>query len=321
MIKRLNIQNFKSIKHLHLDCKRVNIFIGRPNTGKSNILESVGVFSFMYGKFEHLVRFENDFANLFNDQDLGKEIKITADDYYYEIKFSNQRFIGAGGDKDKKIFNFSFDYGFNLGGGAGGSGISPFKFYRFVISEKFPIQRNDFLLPPRGENLLFVLQTNKVARKVAWDIFNEYGFEMVFEQKENNIKIEKSIEYGKVLFPYSLVSDTLQRIVFHLVAIETNKDSVIIFEEPEAHAFPYYTKFLAERIAMDKTNQYFISTHNPYFLLSVLEKSPKNEIGIFITDFKEYQTKVRPITVKEMPKVFDLAEDIFFNLDLFTEKE
>ncbi|MDZ7336887.1 MAG: AAA family ATPase, partial [candidate division KSB1 bacterium] len=45
MISILEIKNFKSIKHITLDCRKVNIFIGKPNTGKSNILESVSIFS------------------------------------------------------------------------------------------------------------------------------------------------------------------------------------------------------------------------------------------------------------------------------------
>ena len=45
MIKNLEIKNFKSIKHLKLDCKRINLFIGEPNTGKSNILETLGILS------------------------------------------------------------------------------------------------------------------------------------------------------------------------------------------------------------------------------------------------------------------------------------
>ena len=44
MIKKLEIENFKSIKHLSLDCKRVNVFIGEPNAGKSNILEALGCY-------------------------------------------------------------------------------------------------------------------------------------------------------------------------------------------------------------------------------------------------------------------------------------
>ncbi|HEX9956575.1 MAG TPA: AAA family ATPase, partial [Fibrella sp.] len=39
----VEIKNFKSIKDLRLDCKRVNIFIGKPNVGKSNILEALGL--------------------------------------------------------------------------------------------------------------------------------------------------------------------------------------------------------------------------------------------------------------------------------------
>ena len=44
MIKKLHIKNFKSIKELDLNCARVNVFIGEPNTGKSNILEAIGIY-------------------------------------------------------------------------------------------------------------------------------------------------------------------------------------------------------------------------------------------------------------------------------------
>ena len=45
MIENLSIKNFKSIKDLSIDCKRINLFIGEPNAGKSNILEALGVMS------------------------------------------------------------------------------------------------------------------------------------------------------------------------------------------------------------------------------------------------------------------------------------
>ena len=84
-------------------CKKVSIFVGKPNTGKSNILESVGIFSLTYGNLKDFVRFEN-MTNLFYDQDLGEKIEITADDIYFEIKLENGRFIGSGGDEEKKFF-------------------------------------------------------------------------------------------------------------------------------------------------------------------------------------------------------------------------
>lgn len=320
MIKNLEIKNFKSIKYLKLDCKRVNIFIGKPNTGKSNILESVGVFSLSYGNLKDYVRFEN-MTNLFYDHDLGEKIEMTNDDIYCEIKFENGRFIGKGGDKDNKVFNFDFNFDYVGSGSSGRGGVSPFKFYRFEVMNTFRRQDSNFLLPPKGENLLFILQSNKSLRKLAADMFSEYGLRIVLKPQESKIEVQKEIEDVIISYPYSMVSDTLQRIVFYLVAIETNKDSTIIFEEPEAHAFPYYTKYLAERIALDKTNQYFISTHNPYFLSSVLEKTPKDDIGIFITYFKDYQTKVRPFTEEEMPEILDLNMDVFFNLDRFLNAE
>ena len=318
MIKNLDIKNFKSIKNQVLECKRVNILIGKPNTGKSNILESIGVFSLPFGELKDFVRFE-DMTNLFYDQDLGEKIKINADNFYYEVKFADGDFLMGGGNKEKKTdfkFNSNFDYGGNTHNRLI-TGSSPFKFYKFEIIKDFRRQLSNFLLPPRGENLLSILLTNKDLRKLSADIFKEYGFRIVLKPQDNKIEVQKEIEDVIVSYPYSLVSDTLQRVVFYLVAIETNKDSVIIFEEPEAHAFPYYTKFLAERIAMDETNQYFISTHNPYFLLSVLEKTPCDEIGIFITYFKDYQTKVRTLSDKEKSEILDLDASIFFNLDKF----
>jgi AAA15 family ATPase/GTPase len=189
-----------------------------------------------------------------------------------------------------------------------------------VVIDTFARRESDFLLPPKGENLLQILLTKKDLRRVAADLFDEYGLKIVLKPQEHKIETQKEIDGVIISSPYSLVSDTLQRVVFYLAAMATNKDSTIIFEEPEAHAFPYYTKFLAERIALDKSNQYFVSTHNPYFLLSVLEKTPKDEIGIFITYFKDYQTKIRPLTEDEMPEVLDLDASVFFNLNHFLEE-
>ncbi|MDW8041127.1 MAG: AAA family ATPase, partial [Nitrososphaerota archaeon] len=69
MIKNLEIFNFKSVKHLKLECKRINLFIGEPNTGKSNILEVIGLLSYMYygGDVRRFCRFEN-MTDLFYDR-------------------------------------------------------------------------------------------------------------------------------------------------------------------------------------------------------------------------------------------------------------
>jgi AAA15 family ATPase/GTPase len=50
-IQNLYIENFKSIRSLELsNFKRINLFIGRPNVGKSNIIEALSLFSVPYLK-------------------------------------------------------------------------------------------------------------------------------------------------------------------------------------------------------------------------------------------------------------------------------
>ena len=322
IFRSLEVKNFKSIKHLKIPCKKVNLFIGKPNTGKSNILESIGIFSLPYGRqISNIIRFEN-MSNLFYDQEISQKIEVKADSLtcwisFEEGKFKSEACESRGRDKD---IIFKFDVDFNGNGSFSWRKESKVKFYRFKVLKEFPSQKAPFLLPPYGENLLFLLLTNKELKKFVSTIFKEYGFRVVLKPHESKIEIQKEIDQIIVSYPYSITSETLQRTLFYLLAVETNKDSVLIFEEPESHSFPYYTKYLAERIGLDDTNQFFISTHNPYFLLSLLEKGKKEDIAVFITYFQNYQTQVRKVTEEEIEKIIDGEIDPFFDVERFLEE-
>jgi len=322
MIKNLEIKNFKSIKHLKLNCKRINLFIGKPNTGKSNILESLGLLSHVfYRNIRNFVRFES-MSNLFYDENLDESMEVSFDDEKLEINLDGNKFRGVWHEKEKP-FAFQYDY---LGHGSvpdpqAFQEFSSFKFYRFDRMEEFPVKEAGFLLPPSGKNLLTVLMSHKGLKTMVSEIFKPFGFKLVFKPQESKIEVLKQYEDILISYPYSLVSDTLQRIVFYHTAIHSNKNSVLVFEEPESHAFPYYTKYLAEIIALDENNnQYFISTHNPYFLLSIIEKTPKDELGVFITYFEDYQTKVKPLSKKDIKGILEAEIDAFFNIERFLER-
>lgn len=317
MINELSIKNFKSIKDVNLRCRRVNIFIGEPNTGKSNIQEVLGLLSHVYyGELKNFVRFEN-MSNLFFDQDLEQNVNIKFDQKQLEIKFENGLFVGD-------YFN-GYDHNVVFGYNYGGTGhqnlhgdFSQFKFYRFVVRSSFTNRSSEFLIPPYGDNLLEIIRTRKELRKIVQQIFGKFGYRFVIEIPEYKIKIMKDLEDVVISIPYSVVSDTLQRLIFHLTAIYSNKKSVIVFQEPESHAFPYYTKYLAERIALDPNgNQYFISTHNPYFLLSILEKTVEDEVRVYITYMENYQTKVKPLKKSDIEEILDQEIDVFFNIERF----
>ncbi|MBK7618213.1 MAG: ATP-binding protein [Flavobacteriales bacterium] len=46
--------------------------------------------------------------------------------------------------------------------------------------------------------------------------------------------------------------------------MRTNQNAVLLLDEPEQNTFPFYTAHIAEIMAREVTNQYFITTHNQY---------------------------------------------------------
>src|SRR6478736_2486661 len=80
MITNLLINNFKSLKSVYLKTKRVNLFIGYPNVGKSNVLEAMSFLSpsqstqrFMDGYIRY-----DDIENLFYENDPSEPIIVAS---------------------------------------------------------------------------------------------------------------------------------------------------------------------------------------------------------------------------------------------------
>ncbi len=321
MIKTLSVKNFKSIKELGIDCKKINLFIGEPNTGKSNILEALSLLSWGSHQkpFKEYVRFQG-IQNLFYDELLDQPVEVivmmrTHDNIVgMNITFLHDSFYFNDGRK-----TWQMDYSGNSCVSDFSAQFSNIKFYRFVKMSSFPDKNPSSLMPPNGSNMFAVVMGNKRFRETMANFFKNFGFKLVLKPQERTFEIQKEIEDIAVAYPYILTSDTLQRIVFYVIAMESNQDSTLIFEEPEAHAFPYYTKYLGEKIAFDETNQYFIATHNPYLLLSILEKAPKESVNVFITYFRDYQTKVKCLTDSQLSELMNY--DPFANLDSFIEEE
>lgn len=319
-IREVEIENFKSIKHLKLDCKRLNIFIGEPNTGKSNIIESaVGLPSVAYyGRFgdtRHFIRFE-DYNNIFYDNNLDDAVNVRFNgkwDFEIKMYFKNGSYlwiIEPNLIPQYTLFESTDKF----------YGISKqFKFYRFNPWQEFKRRESDFLLPPDGSNFPSVYATHKRLREIFGDILQRYGLRLMREPDTNKIKVVKETEFDLITYPYQTLSDTFRRLMFYISAILTNKNSIIAMEEPEAHAFPFYTKYLAELIALDDNNQYFITTHNPYFLLTLVEKTPKEDLAVYITYYEDYQTKVKNLSKKKFQEILNLGSSVFFNLDALME--
>jgi len=304
MIKQIEIKSFKSIGSIKIKCNRINIFIGPPNTGKSNILEALAYLSYYLGpktndaiNLDNFVRL-NHSSDLFYDNEVSQPINIKFDDFSLKIRYKdtlqNELF-----NKDQKIDPVNYK----------GPSI---KYYKFIERELFQSTFSDYLLPSDGKNLFFILLTHKHFRELISDILKPFNLSLGLRKTEYKIEISKTIDGITISYPYKTISDTLKRLIFHIIAMETNSNSVIVFEEPEVHAFPYYTKFFAEKVALDKNskNQYFFSTHNPYFLIPLLQKT--KEVNVYATRWENFQTKIYLLNNEE---ILSHDSDIFFNLD------
>lgn len=332
MIKDISIKGFKSIKSANLDCGRINVFIGEPNSGKTNILEGIGLLSLGYPlKVENIVRFE-DFSNLFFDNDISKDVELLfkADPNYLNynaqlnhlishkitIKHLNNYKITSEGYI--KGCTFEMDYSHNKYLEHSRSiDDSPIKYYEFKKYKVYEGKEINFLYPPYGKNLFNILSTNPGIRKYAADLFENYGYFLQLDPTSKKISLSRLQNSVLISQPYYNVADTLQRVLFYTAIIDSNTDSIILLDEPDVYLFPKYTKHLAERIAKYNTNQFFFTTHNPYFLQTLAEKTPEKDLRIFLTYYEDFQTKFKLLNSDEVLSLRNEDTSIFFNLDKF----
>ncbi len=299
MIQSIDIKNFKSLKHVEIQCNRINILIGEPNSGKSNFLELLGLLSWNYylknvPSFPHPQESPNTRLKRFIRFDYAAEL-------FYGL--NNREKITVGIDKSTNLsYSEHLEYNQKV----------PFiNYYKFRSIDRYYQTVTSYLLPPDGENLFDLLWLYKDLRRPVQDLLNKFGYKLVLRISDKLIEFQKESEDIICQYSYKSLSETLQKLIFLLAILLTNNNTIITLEEPDSGTFPYYAKFIGEKIAQDnQKNQFFITTHNPYFLLPILEKT--KDVTVFKTYWDDDQTKLRPIANE---KILDLTSDTFFNLD------
>jgi AAA15 family ATPase/GTPase len=311
-INSLEIKQFKSIRHMKIDCKHINLFIGQPNVGKSNVLEAMALLAPIYSTdnisfFRNIIRYD-DFGDIFFNMPGSEDVSIKTDINFAQIRFDGKlnryEYFNGGtwltsqakidemldhinhtpkefhGPYKETFFhaNISSDNKIIDSNMSLGRDLDAFfdiglvKSYKYRDISTYHLRKETFLIPPDGPNYYSIVRNNELILDKISEILDNYKLEVVFELRKPIIRIQK--RNGKFItsLTFSSLADTLRRYLFHVSAILSNDKSVLLFEEPETHSHPAYIRKLAEQIADCKNNQFFITTHSPYVLNILLER-------------------------------------------------
>ena len=324
MTTRIEIKNFKSIKNITLeDCKRINLLIGKPNVGKSNILEALTSFSLSYARYtnnkslQQFIRCENE-SELFYNGSMANDIEIQTDSDKF-IFHSNRSSVVSrlnGFLNGKSVVELT---GLKIKQTGSEMPNKDVRSYFFPTPFQFENTGVKFLQPTNGSNLSSVLNSLETTKKEISEILALYGLKLSFDQASQQIKLLKDVSGDSIyLVPFNSIADTLQRIMFYKTAIASNENTILTFEEPEAHAYPPYISKITTDIIYSETNQFFITTHSPYVLNEFLENK-KEDLAIYLVDFKDGETKIKRLSQEELNKVSQFGVDLFFNSEIFLD--
>jgi len=338
-IKNIEIRNFKSIRHAKIeDCRRINVFIGYPNTGKSNLLEAIGLFSSfrLIGenfKFNDLCRLKR-FTELFFNKDYKSGATILVNDEVslglslnqsnnLDIRIRRPKLLVNNSGLDLYFSTVDTSYAFRDNIPINEQGfkevLEAVRKYEFKpdveLNRKTPLA----LAIPFGNNLLEVLHGDSTLRKDIAGLFDDYNLKLVIDDDEIIFLKYLSDDTG-VSIPYHLIAETLKRLIFYKAAIMSNKESILLFEEPEAHMFPPYISKFTSDIWYYKENQYFITTHSPFVVTDFLENM-KEELAIYVVEYKKEsgETRIARMTEEQVHEAYQYGIDIFFNLESITK--
>lgn len=324
MINNIQIKNFKSVKDCCLDgFKRINLFIGRPNVGKTNLIEALSIFSIPYlrenssKKISSLIRLENE-PELFYSGDTSEVALIETNIGSAKISYRPTEGMTIELDFDEKVYqNIKVDSKLNVRGLTSHDSFEPkVKAYKFKSGVIYNRSHARYLIPPFGNNLFTIIESYPDLKKEVRQFFAEYDLELLFDKGSQTLKVVQKGANEMFIIPYSSTADTLQRIIFYKTAVVSNSSSILLFEEPESHSFPPYISHVTQEMIFQKSNQFFISTHSPFILNDFLENC-RSEIAVFMVSYENQQTQLKLLSETELHHIYQNGIDLLINSESF----
>lgn len=319
-IRNLEIERFKSIKKAEIECRKVNVFIGEPDTGKTNILEALQFLSCQgwgvpVGPSLRL-RPELGFSGLFHRQFVDKPFLLVVDGSRCEAALLKPETLSISWKGAPSSSSWQFEFS----SPSTQPTMQGFRHYSFQSTSGWGYFAGGptplAVSVPDGRNMFYVVKHHEQANTLFRRELAKVGLRPHFAEHSKSYYMTDIT--GEELRDYSLeaLSDSVKRLLFYTTILLTVDHSVIVMDEPDVFAFPPYPKTLGEMIAGDATNQFFLTTHNPYFLTALAEKTDEKDLGIFICQ-RDDQGSTWPVLLDHarVSRLLEHGPSLFFNLD------
>ncbi len=312
------------MRDLSLSCRKVNLFIGAPDTGKTNILEALQLVSCLGWKLGigHSIRLSPSlgFQPLFHKQFLDQPMMIVMDELSVSARLEGDRLsLAYQSPRGSGSTSVTFQDPVQL------DVFSPVRHYAYASSAAWTYSGGGFdgtrtIQPPHGSNFLYIARHDERVYEFLRDTISDLHWKLRFDNAHKQFYLSEVRKDDIFDYNLELLSDSLKRLIFYGAILITTESSVLVMDEPDVYAFPPYPKILGEMIADDKSNQFFLTTHNPYFLSALVEKTPESEMALFVCGRDpEKGTTARLLSPPEVQAVIEQGASIFFNLEEFLE--
>jgi hypothetical protein len=322
-VQSLKISRFKSVRELSIPCRKVNLFIGAPDTGKTNILEALQLFGCLGWNLPigTSIRLGSNpgFAPLFYQQFFDQPVTIAADDITVtatlegESLHLNCRNPRGGGDG-----RITFPGQLSI------PAFSEFRHYSYTSTHRWTYETGgdsratSSVIPPDGRNFFYLARHHQRVYDFLKETIADLDWKLRFDNAQKTFYLSEVRKDDIFDYNLDLLSDSLKRLIFYGAILLTSETVVLVMDEPDVYAFPPYPKILGEMIAADSSNQFFLTTHNPYFLAALVEKTPASDLALFVCGREpENGTTARLLGPSEVEAVIEQGASVFFNLEEF----